>query len=177
MARLLGPLYKAADSATYVPGYLPVEVREATQSAATSANRRNARTGDQGFFLTAAERKAIEKRSVLLAPEHFEAQGWTVKDVGSSKPYDLHLTRADEKLHAEVKGTTSDGSQVILARAEVEWQRRFMPDNALVIAHSIELDRSVEPVTATGGVLHCTSPWAIEEETLTVISYVHRTGL
>ncbi|MFB7546039.1 MrcB family domain-containing protein [Streptomyces sp. NPDC056154] len=177
MARLLGPLYKAADNATYVPGDLPVEVREATQSAATTANRRSARKGGQGFLLTAAERRAIEKHSVLLATEHFEAQGWTVKDVGASKPYDLHLARGDEKLHVEVKGTTSDGSQVILTRAEVEWQRKFAPANALVVVHSIELDRTVEPVTATGGVLHCTSPWIIEEETLTVISYVHRTGL
>ncbi|MEV7865277.1 DUF3578 domain-containing protein [Streptomyces sp. NPDC088124] len=177
MARLLGLLYKAADDATHIPGDLPVEVREATQSAATAANRRSARRGGQGFLMTAAERKAIEDRSVLLATEHFEAQGWTVKDVGASKPYDLHLTRGDEKLHVEVKGTTSDGSQIILTRAEVEWQRRFAPENALVIVHSIELDRSVEPVTATGGVLYCTSPWTIEEETLTVISYIHRTGL
>lgn len=177
MARLLGPLYKAADDATYVPGDLPVEVREATQTAATTANRRSAHKGGQGFLLTAAERRALEKRSVLLATKHFEAQGWTVKDVGASKPYDLHLTRGDEKLHVEVKGTTSDGSQIILTRAEVEWQRKFAPDNALVLVHSIELDRTVEPVTATGGVLHCTSPWTIENETLTVISYIHRTGL
>lgn len=58
-----------------------------------------------------------------------------MKGVGASKPYDLHLTRGDEKLHVEVKGTTSDGSQIILTRAEVEWQRRFAPDNALVIVH------------------------------------------
>ncbi|MFJ7421499.1 MrcB family domain-containing protein [Streptomyces uncialis] len=177
MAKLLGPLYKAADDATYIPGDLPVEVQEATQSAANTANRRSARKGGQGFLLTAAERMAIEDRSVALATGYFKAQGWTVKDVGASKPYDLHLTRVDEKLHVEVKGTTSDGSQVIVTRAEVECQRRFAPDNALVIVHSIELDRSVDPVTATGGVLHCTSPWTIEEETLTVISYVHRTSL
>ncbi|MET7494124.1 DUF3578 domain-containing protein [Streptomyces sp900116325] len=177
MARLLGCLYKAADATHYIPGDLPVEVREATQSAATTANRRSARKGGQGFLLTAAERRAIEKRSVLLATEHFEAQGWTVKDVGATKSYDLHLKRGDEKLHVEVKGTTSDGSQVILTRTEVEWQRKFAPDNALVIVHSIELDRTVEPATATGGVLHCTSPWTIEDETLTVISYIHRTGL
>ncbi|WP_326678263.1 MrcB family domain-containing protein [Streptomyces sp. NBC_01237] len=102
MARLLGLLYKAADNATHVPGDLPVEVREATQSAATTANRRTARKGGQGFLLTATERSAIEKRSVLLAMDHFKAQGWTVKDVGASKPYDLHLTRGDEKLHVEV---------------------------------------------------------------------------
>ncbi|MFG2366129.1 MrcB family domain-containing protein [Streptomyces mirabilis] len=177
MARLLGRLYKAADATPYIPGDLPVEVREATQSAATTANRRSVRKGGQGFLLTAAERRAIEKRSVLLATEYFKDQGWTVKDVGTTKSYDLELKRGDEKLHVEVKGTTSDGSQVILTRAEVEWQRKFAPDNALVIVHSIELDRTVEPSTATGGVLHCTSPWTIEDETLTVISYIHRTGL
>ncbi|MEU7044168.1 DUF3578 domain-containing protein [Streptomyces varsoviensis] len=177
MARLLGTLYKAADATTYIPGDVPVEVREATQSAATTANRRRSPGGGQGFLLTAAERSAIEKRSVLLATEHFAAQGWSVKDVGATKPYDLHLTRGDEILYVEVKGTTSDGSQVILTRAEVEKQREFAPANALVIVHSIELDRAVEPATATGGVLHCISPWTIEEETLTVISYIHRTGL
>ncbi|MGI5046177.1 protein NO VEIN domain-containing protein, partial [Streptomyces sp. JAC25] len=177
MTRLLGLLYKAADATSYIPGDLPVEVREATQSAATTANRRNARKGGQGFLLTAAERTGIEKRSVMLATEHFQAQGWTVKDVGANKSYDLHLTRGDEKLHVEVKGTTSDGSQIILTRSEVEWQRKYAPDNALVIVHSIELDRTVTPVTATGGVLHCTTPWTIEDETLTVISYIHRTGL
>lgn len=177
MARLLGCLYTAADMSTYVPGDLPLEVREAKQSAATTANRRSAGKGGQGFLLTAAERGAIEKRSVLLATEHFEVQGWTVKDVGATKPYDLHLTRGDEKLHVEVKGTMSDGSQVILTRAEVESQRKFAPDNALVIVHSIELDRTTEPVSASNGVLHCISPWTIEDETLTVISYVHRTGL
>ncbi|MCC8480905.1 DUF3578 domain-containing protein [Streptomyces globisporus] len=177
MARLLGLLYKAADDATHIPGDLPVEVREATQSAAVAANRRTARKGGQGFLTTAAERKAIEDRSVLLATKHFQAQGWTVKDVGASKPYDLHLTRGEEKLQVEVKGTTSDGNQVILTRAEVEWQRRFAPHNALVIVHSIGLDRSAKPVKATGGILHCTSPWTIEEDTLTVISYIHRTGL
>jgi hypothetical protein len=177
MARLLGRLYKATDDATHVPGDLPIEVREATQSAATTANRRSARKGGQGFLLTAAERRAIEERSVLLATEYFEAQGWTVKDVGASKPYDLHLTRGDENLHVEVKGTTSDGSQIILTRAEVEWQRKFAPANALVIVHSIELDRTAEPVTAIGGTLHCISPWTIDGETLTVISYIHRTGL
>lgn len=34
-----------------------------------------------------------------------------------------------------------------------------------------------QPATATGGILHCTSPWNIEDESLTVISYIHRTGM
>lgn len=75
----------------------------------------------------------------------------------------------------EVKGTTSAGLEVILTRAEVEKQRKYYPDNALVVVHSIKLDRTgVEP-TASGGILHCTSPWAVEDEDLTVISYAYRT--
>ncbi|MFD7403023.1 MrcB family domain-containing protein [Streptomyces sp. NPDC059866] len=177
MATLLGQLYKAADATPYIPGDVPIEVREATQSAATTANRRSARRAGQGFLLTAAERSAIEKRSVLLATEHFEAQGWSVKDVGATKSYDLLLSRGDERLHAEVKGTTSEGTQVILTRAEVERQRELAPHNALVVVHSIQLDRTMQPPAATGGTLHCISPWTIEEDSLTVISYIHQTGL
>ncbi|MFK0172421.1 MrcB family domain-containing protein [Streptomyces sp. NPDC090306] len=177
MARVLGALYRSADATPYIPGDVPLEVREATQSAATTASRRTTRGSGQGFLLTAAERRAIELHSVRLATEHFEAEGWSVKDVGATKSYDLHLTRGEERLHMEVKGTTSDGGQVILTRAEVESQREFAPANALVIVHSIALDRSVKPVTATGGVLHCTSPWQIEDDSLTVVSYIHRTSL
>ncbi|MFF4727604.1 protein NO VEIN domain-containing protein [Streptomyces mirabilis] len=136
-----------------------------------------ARRAGQGFLLTAAERSAIEKRSVLLATEHFEAQGWSVKDVGATKSYDLLLSRGDERLHVEVKGTTSEGTQVILTRAEVERQRDLAPHNALVVVHSIQLDRTTQPPTASDGTLHCTSPWVIEDDSLTVISYIHQTGL
>jgi hypothetical protein len=177
MARLLGRVYKAADSAPYIPGDMPVEVREATYSAERTAGRRTVRGTGQGFLLTVAERQAIERRSVLLATEYFQAQGWHVEDVGDKRPYDLYLTHGEEKLHVEVKGTTSAGSQVVLTRGEVEAQRNFAPQNALVVVHSIELDRTVQPPKATGGIVHCTSPWAIEDERLSVVSYIYRTEL
>jgi hypothetical protein len=74
-----------------------------------------------------------------------------------------------------VKGTTSAGTDVILTRAEVEKQRRYYPHNALVVVHSIKLDRTGSKPTTSGGVLHCTSPWAVQDEDLTVISYAYRT--
>lgn len=37
------------------------------------------------------------------------------------------------------------GSQVILTRSEVEQQRKLAPHNALVVVHSISLDRTVTP--------------------------------
>ncbi|MFJ4501281.1 protein NO VEIN domain-containing protein [Streptomyces sp. NPDC088864] len=155
---------------------------QAEQDAARTAGRRTRRgtrrpRAGQGFALTAAERDAIEAHSVRMATEHFKAQGWTVKDVGAKESFDLLLKKEGRRLHVEVKGTTSAGLEVILTRAEVEKQRTYYPDNALVVVHSIELDRTgAEPVTA-GGVLHCTSPWVVAEEDLTVISYAYRTPL
>lgn len=180
MTGLLGTLYEAERLAPYIPGDPTPEVLEAEQSAEKTAGRRTRsgtrpRRPGQGFLLTASERRAIEHHSVRMATEHFEAQGWSVKDVGAKESFDLLLTRGEKRLHVEVKGTTSAGLEVILTRAEVEKQRKYYPDNALVVVHSIKLDRTgVEP-TASGGILHCTSPWAVEDEDLTVISYAYRT--
>ncbi|WP_409059141.1 protein NO VEIN domain-containing protein [Streptomyces sp. SYP-A7185] len=131
----------------------------------------------QGFRLTAGERSAIERHSVAAATAYFEAQGWNVKDVGNRESFDLLLTRGERRLHVEVKGTTSAGLEVILTRAEVEKQRKYYPVNALVVVHSIELDRTGEEPATSGGVLHCTSPWVVEDVDLTVISYAYRTGV
>ncbi|MFB6935249.1 MrcB family domain-containing protein [Streptomyces chartreusis] len=180
MTGLLGTLYKAERLTPYIPGDPTPEVVEAEQSAAktagwrTHSRARPSRSG-QGFLLTSDERRAIERHSVRIATKHFEAQGWKVKDVGDKESFDLLLTRGERRLHAEVKGTTSAGREVILTRAEVEKQRRYYPDNALVVVHSIELDRTQEEPAPSGGVLHCTSPWLVEDDDLTVISYVYRT--
>ncbi|WP_448322279.1 MrcB family domain-containing protein [Streptomyces sp. CO7] len=196
MAGLLRRIYAAETTATYIPGDPVPEVLDAEVSANRAAGRSiseprprpaAATRGGQGFLLSAVERQLIERHSVGKATEHFEAQGWKVADVGANRPYDLHLTRGDEaahgaephieELHVEVKGTTSLGQAVVLTRAEVDAQREFAPRNALVIVHSIRLDRSGAEVTAQGGVLHCTSPWRIDQPDLTPISYLYRTDL
>ncbi|WP_437111029.1 MrcB family domain-containing protein [Streptomyces sp. enrichment culture] len=182
MLGLLRTVYEAERLAPHVPGDPAPEVLEAEQNAAVVAGRRSrgagrpARSG-QGFHLTPAERRAIERHSVAMATAFFKAQGWSVKDVGDRESFDLLLKRGEERLHAEVKGTTSAGHDVILTRAEVEKQRRYYPDNALVVVHSIALDRAADEPVASGGVLHCTSPWEIRDEDLTVISYAYRTAL
>ncbi|WP_405903161.1 DUF3578 domain-containing protein [Streptomyces sp. NBC_00656] len=181
MLSLLRIVYAAELLAPHIPGDPTPEVLEAEQSAAVVAGRRSSRRATrptrsgQGFRLTAAERRAIERRSVHVATHFFEAQGWSVKDVGDRESFDLLLRRGEERLHAEIKGTTSAGNDVILTRAEVEKQRRYYPANALVVVHSIVLDRTEEEPVASGGVLHCLSPWLIADEDLTVISYAYRT--
>ncbi|WP_435238653.1 MrcB family domain-containing protein [Streptomyces sp. YPW6] len=182
MLGLLRTLYAAERLAPHIPGDPAPEVLEAERSAAAAAGRRGrglSRSGrsGQGFRLTSAERRAIERRSVDVASEFFAAQGWKVQDVGARESFDLLLKRGDERLHVEVKGTTSAGHDVILTRAEVEKQRKYYPDNALVIVHSIHLDRTRDEPIASGGILHCTSPWEIADEDLSVISYVYRTAV
>jgi hypothetical protein len=180
MTRLLRTLYEAERLAPHIPGDPAPEVLEAELSAARTAGRRTPsgtrpRRSGQGFLLTASERKAIESHGVRMAIEYFKAQGWSVKDVGARESFDLLLSRGDERCHAEVKGTTSTGAEVILTRAEVEKQRTYYPNNALVVVHSIELDRTGDEPTTRGGLLHCTSPWAVRDDDLTVISYAYRT--
>ncbi|MGV9403255.1 MrcB family domain-containing protein [Streptomyces sp. NPDC003667] len=177
MASLLDTVYRAERAAPHLPGDIAPEVVEVEHSAAKAAGRRSIRHPGQGFLLNVDERRAVEAHSVSMASEHFKAQGWSVQDVGAKRPYDLHLRRGLETLRVEVKGTTSDGSQVILTRSEVEHQREFAPSNALVIVHSITLDRAVEPTVATGGILECISPWLIDNESLTVVSYIYRSGI
>lgn len=177
MTSLLGTLYRAEETTPHIPGDVAPEVVEAEETATRTAGRRTPRRPGQGFLLTSEERRAIELHSVRLATEYFEADGWSVKDVGAKESYDLYLSRGSDRLYVEVKGTTSEGSQVILTRSEVERQRELAPDNALLVVHSITLDRSVSPPAASGGTVHCTSPWLIDDESLTVVSYVHQTGL
>ncbi|GAA0953605.1 MrcB family domain-containing protein [Actinocorallia libanotica] len=178
MAGLLGVVYRAEDDAAYVPGDTPPEVVEVEVAAARAAGRRRpVHAQRQGRGLNAEERKAVELHGVRLATEHFQSEGWAVKDVGATESYDLLLDRGVEHLHVEVKGTTSLGQQIVLTRAEVEKQLELHPANALVIVHSIDLDRTTTPPTASGGTLHCIRPWSIGEEDLSIISYVYKTGL
>ncbi|MFE0866431.1 MrcB family domain-containing protein [Streptomyces rochei] len=182
MLGLLRTIYEAERLAPHIPGDPAPEVLEAERTAAIAAGRRTRRAArpmrsGQGFRLTAGERSAIERHSVAAATAYFEAQGWNVKDVGNRESFDLELKRGEEVLRVEVKGTTSAGHDVILTRAEVEKQRRYYPANALVVVHSIVLDRTAAEPIASGGVLHCTSPWEIADEDLTVISYAYRTAV
>ncbi|MEV5893178.1 MrcB family domain-containing protein [Nonomuraea fuscirosea] len=177
MTGLLGSLYRAEESGAYIPGDLSPEIAEAQEVAASTAGRRTRQPKIQGFRLTAQEKRAVELRGVQVATDFFRSQGWSVKDVGDKESYDLLLARGPERLHVEVKGTTSAGAQVVLTRAEVEKQRRFAPNNALVVVHSIKLDREPGPPVASGGILHYVSPWEISDDDLTVVSYFYRTGL
>ncbi|WP_370105372.1 MrcB family domain-containing protein [Streptacidiphilus sp. BW17] len=177
MAELLGVIYLGEDANPFIPGDVAPELQEAREAATRTSGGRKRATKGQGFALTAEQRRAIERHSVRRAIDYFEQDGWTVEDVGATRSYDLVARRDAERLHIEVKGTTSRGAEVVLTRSEVQAQRDLMPANALVVVHSILLDNATTPPSASGGMLHCIAPWVVDDADLTAISYFYRTGL
>ncbi len=172
----LGSVYRAMDSALNVPGEAGPEVADAELAVDISAGNRRRRTGN-GFRLTTEEKNAIELRAVSVATDQLIRDGYTVRDVGATRAYDLHARRGDENLVVEVKGTTSPGEIIILTRNEVTLHLERYPNNALAVVHSIKLDRNARPPVASDGVLVYEHPWAVDEERLTPISYRYETGL
>ncbi|MEU7477816.1 DUF3578 domain-containing protein [Lentzea sp. NPDC042327] len=165
----LSTLYTALEQAPDVPGEPAPEIAEVVEASHRAAGRRTSR--GQGRRLSVEERTAIERRAVDVATAHLEEKGYRVKDVGATQPYDLDATRQDEHLHVEVKGTTSSGVEVVLTQGEVLLNREKYPDTALMVVRSIRLEHVDGGVTASGGELHVTHPWAIDDADLTPISH------
>ena len=147
---------------------LAPEVADAITAANEAAGRRGR---GQGRLQNSAERDAIEQRAVDLATAHLVGLGYTVKDVGLTKSYDLHATKDGEILYVEVKGTTSPGEQVVLTRKEVEFMTQEHPRTMLIVVRRIDLDRSGSAPVASGGRLEAIHPWLIEPDHLVPISY------
>ncbi|MFL6122984.1 MrcB family domain-containing protein [Actinophytocola sp.] len=168
LVSVLSQLYVEVDGNLAQPGELAPEVADVMIAADPTANRR---TSGQGFRLSVSERLAIEKRAVKVARDYLVSIGFDVKDVGATRPYDLHATRRDEQLFVEVKGTTSTGNEVILTQGEVELHEREHPHTMLIVVSSIRLDREIDPPTASSGELSVVHPWSIERTRLTPIAY------
>lgn len=148
------------------------EVLEALDATKRASGRR---ASGQGLRASAAERQAIERRSVEVATAALKADRWKVEDVGLYRPYDLHCTRKDAEKRVEVKGTTGDGSTVLLTPGEVAHAR----DNsnvALMIVSGIDITvHSDGTVAASGGDLTVVDPWTIDSDgELTPTGYGYR---
>jgi hypothetical protein len=131
-----------------------------------------------GRRLSAAENKAIEDQAVRVVRDCLETErGYQTKDVGATESYDIHATKGDEVLKVEVKGTTTDGSLVMLTANEVDLHQREHPNTALAVVRRIVLDRSGDSPVASGGVLEWVEAWPPTQERLTAKVYSFQTGL
>lgn len=72
----------------------------------------------QGLSPDPKRRRFIEHIAMEQAMSRFRTDGYAVADVSASHPYDLECVKGEERLQVEVKGTSGDGSRVILSERE-----------------------------------------------------------
>jgi Domain of unknown function (DUF3883) len=143
------------------------QAEEAMKDAAGKVARRGR---GQGFQLDQEAKVAVEALAMNVATE-FYSKAWDVEDVHGTKSYDLICRRGNEVKHVEVKGTTTDGAEVILTPNEVKhaWQNSC---TTLFVLSNITVERADDgTVTATGGTHHAYDPWHLDDGTLTPLGF------
>ena len=153
------------------PDFALTSPTEQAEAAMEDAAGKVARPGrGQGFQLDQEAKVAVEALAMNRATE-FYRKAWDVEDVHGRKSYDLICRRGGEVKHVEVKGTTTDGAEVILTPNEVRHAREY-PCTALFIVRHITVGRTEDgTVTATGGKHHCYDPWQVDDGTLTPLGF------
>lgn len=126
----------------------------------------------QGFKITPDLRKKIEEYSVSKAIQYFQKQGFSVKNVGSTKSYDLDCFKDGDTLRVEVKGTQTDGNSIILTPNEVRNAKKHK--TALYILHSINVNIFRKKYKLSGGIDKIVNPWKIDKQgKLKPLSYMY----
>ena len=169
-AKALGKIYSREDK-----GRSPNEAyqeSEATQNQIRDGQSGRIRRGkSQGFGLSGPERKAVEMLAMDAAKEFLEGEGFAVKDVSATEPCDYLATKYKVKTYVEVKGTTGLGQAVNLTKNEVKLHKARFPNTMLIILSHIDLNKKANPPVATGGKLVVISPWKIQDDQLTALSF------
>lgn len=150
--------------------YSSPEIDEAIDAIAVITGKPR-RSSGQGFRITPEMRRAIEMRAMHLAINYFQDEGWLVEDTSQRESYDLRCTRKGEQVYVEVKGTTSEGSQILLTPNEVAHNQDNYPNTALFVVSHIEVTGSGEEVQATVGKAKLFMPWLINDGDLKAIGY------
>jgi hypothetical protein len=157
------------DVASDSPGTQAPEVEEALAVIEQRAGQ--SRRG-QGFQSSVQVRRATELHAMRSAIEHFSDEGWQVEDVSTRSPFDLMCVKLNSsELRVEVKGTTGDGSQVLLTRREAAHARASYPNIGLFILHHIGFDVRESGVQTYGGSAKIILPWDIRSGILVPLGY------
>jgi len=168
----LRTLVDSADKARQGPLTPRPEAAVIEDAVGAAAARRRAGRG-QSYQLDQQVKVAVEAHAMNLAIEFYE-KSWIVEDVHGSESFDLRCTRGDTELHVEVKGTTTDGAEVLLTPNEVAHARSH-PDVALFVVIRIHIERHDDGrVTASGGRKVVFHPWDIDAGDLVPVGYKYR---
>lgn len=132
--------------------------------------------GQEAFALASATlmddpicRAIVERVAVDRAISHYSGEGFMVEEKG--KPFDLLCTRGNVVVHVEVKGTTRDGSRVVLTRNEVLDARDPAWRSDLFIVSGIELRLENGKWIGHGGEVFRIEGWSPAEKDLVPTQY------
>ena len=154
-----------------VGGWPSPEAEEALDAIARLAGRRDR---GQRFATNPELRKAIEDHAMKMATEHFLLEGWEVENVSRYESFDLRCLKDGQEKHVEVKGTTSDGSQVMLTYNEVEHARQFHQVVLFIVAGIEHASRAKAKLPEVqGGLVTLYDPWNLVDEALRPISFTY----
>jgi hypothetical protein len=124
-----------------------------------------------GYIADSAVRSAIEWRAVNLAIAEYEAHGYEVDYTGSSKPYDLVVTKGRDVRRVEVKGSSGAAITVELTTGEVDNSRGSIATD-LYVVDGIQWTRAADGVVhASGGQARRWKDWTTEDSSLTATRY------
>ena len=128
-----------------------------------------ARAKSQGFQVDSAVRKAVEEYAMKRAEEHFVSLYSSIKRKG--KPYDLCCTKKASVLYVEVKGTQTEGTEILLTPNEVEFANEHRGEMALFLVSNVDVSAKDGKVFASGGVTHVEPNWVIDMSRLSPLGY------
>jgi len=133
--------------------------------------KRRGRAG-QGRGLPAPARLAVERLAMDAARAYYEQTWPVVEDVSANRSFDLLCSDGDGQLHVEVKGTTGDGSSVLLTPNEVLHARSKFPNVALFVLWGVMCDQSdPDAPVASAGTAVVFEPWNIDEHELVPVGF------
>jgi len=157
--------------------YTAIELKSASIIPGDPIAETKAAVVGQEFNSSSASRKVIEMAAMQAAIAYYKSEGWQVEDTSSNNPYDLRCTKREEsELRVEVKGTTGDGSSVLLTRGEViHAQEHPRVDLFIFFGLTVQQDGSGEP-EILGGETVILSPWKIDTGKLSPIAYEYFPG-
>lgn len=126
-----------------------------------------------GHAMTHEKRKAVEMRAMRITEEFYSNAGWHMEDTsqsdpeGPGAPYDFLATKDGSKKYIEVKGTTTDGANVLLTHGEVAHAQNYPAQSVLVVISGIVVTNHNGETTASGGqITFHADPWIPEESRL-----------
>ncbi len=149
------------------------EIEEVIEAVSRAAGKRRPSAG-QGFQVPPKHRRALEQAAMQTATDYFENLNWDVEDVSLRKSYDLRCTKGQEEIHVEVKGTTSEGEQVLLTPNEVRHAREYYPNVVLFIVSKLNITTKDDTIEVHDGNIEILWPWRVEDTDLTPIGYTYR---